>query len=147
MSLHSTIVDDLKEAMKSKDAKRLSLLRQLKAALQNEAIEQGVEVLPDGDIIKIIKREVKRRKESIQEYAAAGRDDLVAVEETELNYLEGYLPQQMSEEEVSQALSRLFEGKELVPSDFGKYMSEAVKELGENADGSMISRLLKNMIS
>ena len=101
MSLLGRLNDEMKQAMKSKEKEKLTVIRMLKAALQNEGIKAGGRDLTEEEELTVLSREVKQRKDSLHEFEKAGREDLVAKIQTELTYVNEYMPEQLSEEEVS----------------------------------------------
>src|SRR5215217_4531932 len=103
MSLKETIISDLTEAMKAKDAERVSTLRMVKANLMNRQIEKGGE-LTDEDVTKALQSLVKQRRDSIEQYEKAGRSELAAKEATEIAHIDAYLPQASTAEEISAAV-------------------------------------------
>src|SRR4051812_4196762 len=105
MSLREKILEDIKSAMKSKEADRLSAVRFLQAAIKNREIELRPNAITEQDVIGVIKKMAKQRKDSISEFEKAGRNDLVDKEKFELKVLEEYLPQQMSQEQVTQIVN------------------------------------------
>lgn len=144
MTLLDQLNAHMKEAMKAKEKQRLSVIRLLKASLQNEAIHLGVSNLTEEQELTVLSREVKQRRESIKEFVAANREDLVAKIEQELEYINDYLPQQLSEEELKQIIT---EAAEMInankPSDMGKLMGIVVPKTKGRADGSLVSTLVK----
>src|SRR6478672_4180090 len=104
MSLNQRIVSDLTAAMKAKDADRLSTLRMVKANLMNRQIEKGSE-LTDEEVTKALQSLVKQRRDSIEQYEKAGRNELAQKEAAEISVIEGYLPQGASAEEINAAVS------------------------------------------
>src|SRR6266480_1156878 len=107
MTLLERVDADLKDAMRAKDATRLSVLRMLKAALKNAAIEKsGADAeMSDAEAVQVIRKQVKQRQDSIESFEKGGRAELAAKEKTELELLNSYLPQQMSAEELSKAVA------------------------------------------
>src|SRR3954471_5931223 len=101
MSLKEKILQDIKDAMKSKEAERLGAIRFLQAAVKNREIELRPNAITEADVVGVIKKMAKQRKDSISEYEKAGRQDLVDKEKFELTVMEAYLPQQMGLEEVT----------------------------------------------
>src|ERR1044072_8214538 len=104
MALSEQIVKDLTTSMKAQDAGRTSTLRMVKAAMMNRQIEKGSE-LDDDDMQKLLRSLVKQRRDSIEQYEKAGRQELVDKEQAEINVIETYLPQAASQEEIEQAVS------------------------------------------
>lgn len=151
MSLKEQIFDDLKTAMKAKDQDKLRVLRSLKAKLMEKEIEErrgGEAELSDEQAIGVIVKASKQRKESIAQYTAGNREDLVANEELELKIIEEYLPKMMEESEV-----RAFVKKKITelgasgPQDMGKVMGPIMGSLKGKADGGMISSIVKEELS
>ncbi len=149
MALEAQIQKDIMAAMKEKDTVRLNAVRSIKSAiLLAKTSEGGSKELTDADIIKIIQKLAKQRKEAAEQYIAAGRNELAENEEAEAAVLEVYLPKQLSEEQVEARL------KEIVkrvgaskPSDMGKVMGVATKELAGLAEGKVISAIVKNLLA
>lgn len=144
--MNERILNDLKDAMKAQDKFKLSVLRMLKSALQMEAINNKAE-LTDDNVIKVIKKQVKLRKDSISEYQKCGKMDTVEDLNNEIAILEEYLPEEMSIEEVKKCIDEVF--AELNPSSI-KDMGSVMKRLGEkitNADMKEVSRLVKEKLS
>src|SRR5699024_1903346 len=102
MSLLDRLNNDMKQAMRAKDKEKLSVIRMVKASLQNEAIQLGVDTLEEDDELTILSRELKQRNDSLDEFKSAGRDDLVEKMEKEIEILKVYMPEQLSEEERSE---------------------------------------------
>ena len=136
-------------AMKAKDAVKLASLRAIKAAiLLAKTAEGGNGEITDQDIVKIIQKLVKQRKESAQQYNDAGRPELAENELAEVAAMEGYLPKQLSEDEVRAELEKIMaEVGATQPSDMGKVMGVATKRLAGLAEGRLISTLVKQLLS
>jgi uncharacterized protein YqeY len=148
MGFYEGIVDDLSKAMKARDKERLSVLRGLKAAIKNKQVELRSEELTDEQIYGVVKSEVKKRKEAIEKFVEGSRQDLARKEEAELAILSGYLPPQLSEEKIKEALAQVI--RELSasgPKDLGKVMKSAMAKLAGMADGSEVNRLAREMLS
>ena len=135
--------------MKGKEAERLSTLRMLLAALKNKKIELKQEDdLSDEQAIQIIKSEIKKRKDSIIAYKDGGREDLAKKEQLELEILSKYMPEQMSEEDVFKAVTKVVVGLgDVSPADFGRVMGAAMKELKGQADGTVVSDAVKKVLN
>jgi uncharacterized protein YqeY len=148
MSLTTQIDQDIKQAMLAKQADRLRGLRAIKSALLLARTEKGAteEVTPDAEI-KVLQKLVKQRKESAEIYKTQNRDDLYQVEMEELEFIEAYLPKQMSHAEVETYLKDLIArvGATSV-KDMGKVMGTANKELAGKADGRTISEVVKSLL-
>lgn len=151
MSLKDTILNDLKQAMKAKEQDRLRVLRSLKAAILEREISErkgGEATLSDEQVVEVLMKAAKQRKESIQQYEDGGRDDLAASEKQELEIIESYLPEMMSEEEVRQAAQKKIEqlGASSM-SDMGKVMGALMQELKGKAEGGVVSKVVKEELS
>lgn len=147
MALTETVVKDMTEAMKSQDKFALSVLRMLKSSLQMEKINLKHE-LSDEEATTVIKRQVKQRKDSIAEYEKYDKKDEVENLNKEIEVLSKYLPAEISEEDINKALDEIFE--ELKPEtmkDMGRVMKEATSRLGAGADGSLVSKLVKERLT
>lgn len=139
------IDDDLKAAQKEKNETAVSALRNLKASIQNAQIEKGSE-LSDDDVAKVIAKKVKQHKDSIESFIAGARTDLVAIEQAQMKVLEKYLPKQMEEAEVAKIVSETIAKLNATAADFGKVMKEVVVAVKGQADGSVISKLVKEQL-
>jgi uncharacterized protein YqeY len=144
MTLTKQIVADLTTAMKAQDSTRTSTLRMVKAAMMNRQIEKGSE-LDDDDMQKLLRSLVKQRRDSIEQYEKAGRQELVDKEKAEIEVIETYLPQAASPEEIEQAVvAAIAETGASSMKDIGKVMKAAQAALaGKNADGKLVSEVVK----
>ena len=144
MSLREQIVKDLTAAMKAQDANRTSTLRMVKAAMMNRQIEKGSE-LDDEDMQKLLRSLVKQRRDSVEQYEKAGRQELVDKEKAEIAVIETYLPQAASKEEIEQAVAAaIAETGATSMKDMGGVMKTVQAALaGKNADGKLISEVVK----
>ena len=144
MSLSKQIVSDLTASMKAQDVSRTSTLRMVKAAMMNRQIEKGSE-LDDDDVQKLLRSLVKQRRDSIEQYDKAGRQELVAKEQAEIEVIESYLPQAASPEVIEQAvMAAMAETGATSMKDMGKVMKTVQAALaGKNADGRVISEVVK----
>lgn len=145
--MYEKINEDLKNAMKEKDTFKLSVLRMLKSALQLEQIAEKHE-LDDNEIAAVLKKQVKVRKDSLEEYKKYDKTELVESLEKEIAILDAYLPEEMSESEISEIVkSAVEEIKPTSMKDMGLVMKK-VNELlvGKNADMSLVSKLVKEQI-
>src|SRR5574344_2156224 len=145
MELEKQIQADMVSAMKAKEAGRLASLRAIKAAiLLAKTAEGATGEFSDQDIVKLIQKLVKQRKESAEQYNAVGRPELAENELAEAAYMEVYLPKQLSETELEAELSKIIaEVGASKPSDMGKVMGVATKRLAGLADGRAISATVK----
>ncbi|PSO45925.1 MAG: glutamyl-tRNA amidotransferase [Parcubacteria group bacterium SW_6_46_9] len=149
--LHEDIQTDLKAALEAGDDTRLSVLRDIKSAITNELVSEGIdtdETLPDEDVQAVIARLAKQRKESIAEFQAGGRDDLVKKEQKELEILENYLPEPMSESELEKLVESVIAdvGAEDM-SDMGHVMGKAMEEVGPATDGNTVKNIVQEKLS
>ena len=144
MSLTKQIVADLTTAMKAQDAGRTSTLRMVKAAMMNRQIEKGSE-LDDDEMQKLLRSLVKQRRDSIEQYEKAGRQELVDKEKAEIDVIETYLPQAASRDEIEQAVAAaIAETGATSMKDMGKVMKTVQSALaGKNADGRLVSETVK----
>jgi uncharacterized protein YqeY len=147
MSLREKILEDIKTAMKSKEADRLSAVRFLQAAIKNREIELRPNGITEQDIIAVIKKMAKQRKDSITEFEKAGRMDLVEKEKFELTVLEAYLPQQMSQEQVTKIVDEVIKSQGATSlKQMGGVIKEVMSKTGGQADGKLISDLVKSKL-
>lgn len=143
MTLKQRVTEDMKAAMRAKDAARLSAVRLLLAALKQKEVDERVE-LTDADVLGIIEKMVKQRRESIAQYEKAARQDLVDQEKFEIGVLSAYLPQQMSQAEVEQAVAAaVAESGASGVKDMGKVMALLKPKLAGRADMGKVSGLVK----
>ena len=148
-TLQQQIKNQIKEAMMAKDTVRLTVLRGLSSAVTNDLVDKGRTpqgLLTDEEVLTVIRKQVKQRKDAIEQFGLGGREDLVDNEKAELAILEVYLPQMMSEDEVK----KIVEAKkaELAINDIkdkGKLMSEIMKELKGKADGLVVKNIVDSM--
>jgi uncharacterized protein YqeY len=148
MSLKDTIISDLTAAMKARKADNVSTLRMVKANLMNRQIEKGGE-LTDDEVQKALQSLVKQRRDSIEQYSKAGRDELAAKEAAEIAVIEAYLPQAASPEEIEQAVAEaVADSGATSMKEMGVVMKAAMAKLhGKNADGKMVSEAVKARLS
>ena len=149
MELEKQIQADMVSAMKAKEAVRLASLRAVKAAILLAKTAEGASgELTDQDIVKLIQKLVKQRKESAEQYNAAGRPELAENELAEAAAMEVYLPKQLSEAELEAELTKIIaETGASNPSDMGKVMGVATKRLAGLADGRAISATVKKLLA
>ena len=143
MTLSERINNDLKEAMKSKDSFRLSVIRMVKGAMQL-AKPNPREELTDDDVITVISKQIKMRNDSIKEFEAAGRSDLVEQNKKEIEILNTYMPKQLSEEELTEIIDKVFEEvKPTSQKDMGLIMKNISPLVKGKADMSLVNKLVK----
>ena len=148
MSLQNTINEHIKNAMIAKDQDKLAALRAVKSAFIIEMAKDGSDAIDDDVAEKIIAKLVKQRKESASIFTEQGRDDLAKDEIIQLQFLEVYLPEQMSEDEVIKVVREIIlQIGASTPSDIGKCMGIIMGRLNGKADGKLISRLVKEELS
>lgn len=150
MSLKKRIEDDLKAALLSGDRQLVEVLRGLKATVLNEEVAKGKrdEGLADEDIESLIAREVKKRIESANIYEKANREELAVAERSEAEILGMYLPDQLSEEEITTVVNRVIrETNANSPAAMGQVIGMVKKELGNKADGALIAKIAKNALN
>jgi uncharacterized protein YqeY len=143
MSLKDQITEDMKNAMRAKDTARLGTIRLLLAAMKQKEVDERIE-LDDGAVVAIIEKLIKQRKDSISQFQAAKRDDLVAIENAELIVLQAYMPEQMSEAEVAAVVAKaVAEVGASGPQDMGKVMGLVKSQLAGKADMGVVSAQVK----
>ena len=147
MLLRTQIAEDMKTAMRAKDAPRLSAIRLLLAALKQREVDERIE-LTDADVLSIVEKMIKQRRDSIEQFGKGGRQDLVDKEQFEIGVLQGYMPAAMSAAEVETAVSEAISssGAKLM-ADMGKVMILLKPKLAGRADMSKVSALVKTKLS
>ncbi|MFH0913148.1 MAG: GatB/YqeY domain-containing protein [Candidatus Omnitrophota bacterium] len=146
--LEEKIFNDYKEAMKSKDELKSSALSFLRAAMINVAMEKKKKALEDNDVIIVIRKQIKERQDSIEQFTKGGRQDLADKEARELQILKVYLPPELSSDEIKQIIEEavLSTGAATI-KDMGKVMKEASAKIAGKADGKLVSDLVKEKLS
>ena len=143
MSLKETLNNDIETAMKAKDKETLAVLRMIKTAVQAAEIDKKEELNAEEELT-ILAREAKQRRESLAEFVKAGRDELVAKTEAEIEIVERYLPKQLSVEEVKEVIATVAEKiGATTQKEFGKLMGAVMQELKGKADGNVIKEQVK----
>jgi uncharacterized protein YqeY len=147
MSLKQQINDDMKAAMRAKDTARLGAIRLLLAAMKQREVDERIE-LSDADVVAIIEKMNKQRRDSISQYEAAGRQDLADVEKFEMSVLANYMPQQFSEAEISAAVAEAIAATGAAgQQDMGKVMGMLKPRLAGRADMGKVSALIKAQLT
>jgi uncharacterized protein YqeY len=148
MSLKEQIISDMTAAMKAKDAARTSTLRLLKSAISYREIEKGG-ALDDDELSKLLRSQVKQRRDSVEQYQKAGRQELVEKETAEITVIEGYLPQAASPEEIEQAVAAaIAETGATSMKEMGAVMKATMVLLaGKNPDGRIVSDTVKKKLA
>jgi uncharacterized protein len=151
MTLKSRITDDMKAAMRAREAERLLAIRGLLAAIKQREVDERIE-LDDAAVVSIVDRLVKQRKDSISQFEAGGRADLVAKETAELRVLEGYLPQRLGADEIATEVAAIAAelaaslGRPASAADMGRMMAAAKDRLGGKADMGLVSAAVKKSL-
>jgi uncharacterized protein len=147
MSLKDRVTEDMKAAMRAKDAPRLSCIRMLLAAMKQREVDERI-VLDDAAVVAIVDKLIKQRRDSIAAFQQAGRTDLVEKETAEVAVLQGYLPDRLGADELTAAVASLVaELGASGPSDMGKVMGAAKARFAGSADMSQLSAAVKNALS
>lgn len=147
MTLSEKINNDLKEAMKSRDSFRLGVIRMIKGAMQLEKPNPREE-LTDDDVIKVIGKQIKMRKEAIVQFEKAGREDLVQQNEKEIEILSSYMPEELSEEELMKIIDKVFElVKPTSVKDMGNIMKNITPLVKGRVDMSLVNKIVKERLN
>ena len=148
MGLREQLREDLKSAMRAGDATRRNTIRMLEAAIKNAEIEKRGQELPEADVLAILQRQVKQRRDSIEQFERGNREDLAEIERAEITVIEAYLPEQLSETEIEAAARRVIEQTGASgPGDRGKVMGPLMKELRGKADGAAVNAAVSKLLS
>ena len=143
MTLKEQITEDMKSAMRAKEAERLGTIRLLLAAIKQREVDERI-MVDDAGIIAIVEKLIKQRKDSIEQFQKAGRTDLVDQESKELGILQAYMPAQLSEAEVQAAIQKTISSLGAAgPQDMGKVIGALKSQLAGKADMGMVSGLVK----
>jgi uncharacterized protein YqeY len=147
MALEDRLVEEMKQAMKSNDKLRLSTIRMIRTAVKNKEIEQR-KPLDDEGIIRVIQGMVRKSEESVEQFKAGGRMDLVEKETKEIETMKSYLPQPLSREEVLTIIDQTIEETQATSlKDLGKVMKSLMPKLGGKADGALVNQWVKERLS
>ncbi len=148
MGLAEQIKSDLEQAIRQKDKVRCSTLRMLVSSIHNAEIDQQHKALDDAGIISVVSKEAKKRRESIEAYEKGNRPDLVAQEKSELEILSGYLPKQMSRDEIITTAQKVIADMGAKgPGDKGKVMGQLMPHTKGKADGKEVSDIVSELLS
>ncbi|AZU63379.1 GatB/YqeY domain-containing protein [Neobacillus mesonae] len=148
MSLLERLNNDMKQAMKSREKDKLSVIRMVKASMQNEAIKLGVKELSDDQELTVLTRELKQRKDSLHEFDKAGREDLVEKLRNEIAIVELYMPKQLSEEELAEIVKQtILEVGAKSKADMGKVMAAIMPKVKGKSDGSLVNKFVQQHLS
>ncbi len=147
MSLEERVNEEMKQAMKAGDKLRLSTIRMIRSALKNKEIELRRK-LEDEDVVKAIQGMVRRGEESVEQFQAGARMDLVEKEKKEIEILKSFLPQLLSREEIVKIIDEMIqETQASSPKDIGKVMKSVLARIGGKADGRLVNQLVKERLS
>jgi uncharacterized protein len=146
VNLSEKLSEDMKQAMKSKDKVRLSVIRMVRSAVKNKEIESGTS-LSDEEILNVFQKELKQRRDSLQAFESAGRSDLILGVQTEIEVLTSYLPAQLSEADVRKLAEEVItqvgaSGK----GDVGKVMSGLMPQVRGKADGKLVQQVVQSLL-
>ncbi|MBC9797137.1 GatB/YqeY domain-containing protein [Sinomicrobium weinanense] len=148
MSLQTKVMEEMKTAMKAKDKITLEALRAVKSALLLAQTESGAKELTEGEELKLLQKLVKQRKDSAAIYKEQGREDLAEPEIAQAGIIEKFLPEQLSEEKIAEAVEKIIaETGAQGMQDMGKVMGMATKQLAGKADGKIISTIVKQKLT
>lgn len=143
MTRKARLTDDMKAAMRARETARLGTIRLLLAAVKQREVDERVE-LDDTQVVQVVEKLIKQRRDSIEQYRGAGRDDLAEQEAAELAVLQGYMPEQLSEQEIAEAVrAAVAETGAAGPQDMGKLMGVLKPRLAGRADMSAVSAQVK----
>ena len=146
MALKDQLMADMKEAMKAHDKDRLAVIRMVRGAVRQQEID-GKKELEDSDVIAVISKEVKMRRDSIEEFNKGGRQDLVEKTQAEIDILMPYLPAQLSEDEVRELVKAAVEATGAkTQKDMGKVMGKLMPKVKGRADGKMVNNIVRSML-
>ncbi len=146
-SLMNKIDNDIKDAMRAKNADKVSALRMLKSSLKNAIIASKNDQIPESEALAVIQKQIKQRKDSVEQYKKGGREDLVDKEQSEIDVISVYLPQQIGDEDLAKSLKELCDKNQFQSKkDFGKAMRLAQEGLEGKADNKRISAGLNQLL-
>ncbi|HUC93195.1 MAG TPA: GatB/YqeY domain-containing protein [Paenibacillus sp.] len=146
MNLTERLSDDMKQAMKSQDKFKLSTIRMVRATIKNQEIELK-RTLDDNEVLDILSREIKQRKDSLQEFRKAGREDLAENVAAEIDIISVYLPEQLTEEEVKEIVKQTIQRTGASSkADMGKVMAALMPQVKGRADGKLVNQLVQQFL-
>lgn len=152
--MQDKIKNELKQAMLSRDTEKTNTLRMLSSAITNEMVSEArikagnspETPLTDEEVMKVLKREVKKRKDSIQQFVLAGREELAEDERVELNILQEFLPPQLTREEITTKITEKLAEHSIDPAKKGQFMGQMLKELGDGADSEIVKQVIDELV-
>ena len=147
MNLQEKLMEDLKDAMRRGDETRRSVIRMARAAIKNAEVDRG-RPLDDSEVLKILEKEVKQRRDSVAEFTRGNRPDLAAKEQAEIEILMQYLPEQMSRAQIEEVAKRVIaQVGARSPTDIGKVMPKVMAEVRGKADGRIVNQVVQELLS
>lgn len=147
MTLKQTLTEDMKAAMKAGQKDRLGVIRLINAAIKQREVDERIE-LDDAEVVSVLGRMLKQRRDSVSQYEAAAREDLAAIERAEIVVIEGYLPAQMDEAAINAEIDAAVAATGAAgPADMGKLMGALKPKLAGKADMGLVSRLVKQKLT
>ena len=149
MGLKQQLMADYKEAMKNADTVRKNTVNMVRAAIKQHEVDQRVELEDDADIIKIIKKQVKMRTDALEDFAKAGRDDMVEGYKKEIEILQAYLPEEMSAEQIADKVKEVAAKMGITDGmkNMGALMKGVMAEVKDAADGSAVNKIVKDFLN
>lgn len=146
--IHQTIKDQIKDAMRAKDSLKLEVLRGLQSLFSNELIAKGKSdpLLDDESVLALIRRSVKQRKDSIDQFEKGGRSDLAEKEKSELSILEGFLPSMMSQDEIKKFVQEKISASSIDKTKIGQFIGSLMKDLKGKADGALVKSIVEDLL-
>jgi uncharacterized protein YqeY len=149
--LQEKLAEDLKAAMRARDSARLRTIRSLRAAIMEKEISErqdGQATLTESDELAVVQKQAKQRRDAIEQFEQAGRDDLVAKEREELDIIEDYLPKQLDDDQIRTAIEQLIESMGATSmNDMGKVMGAAMGALRGKADGRRVQAIVRSLLT
>ncbi|MGJ4803502.1 GatB/YqeY domain-containing protein [Luteimonas sp. SDU82] len=147
MTLKQQLTDDMKAAMKAGEKDRLGVIRLINAAIKQREVDERIQ-LDDAAVLAVLEKMLKQRKDSVTQFEAAGRDDLVAIERAEIEVIQAYLPAQLDEAQIAAAIdSAIAQTGASGPADMGKLMGVLKPALAGQADMGLVSKLVKQKLA
>ncbi|MGJ4728444.1 GatB/YqeY domain-containing protein [Luteimonas sp. SDU101] len=147
MTLKQQLTDDMKAAMKAGEKDRLGVIRLINAAIKQREVDERIQ-LDDAAVLAVLEKMLKQRKDSVTQFEAAGRDDLVAIERAEIEVIQAYLPAQLDEAQIASAIdSAIAQTGASGPADMGKLMGVLKPALAGQADMGLVSKLVKQKLA
>ncbi len=147
--MQEQIKSELKKSMMEKNMERVNVIRMLMASFTNELVSLGripTDALSDEEVLKVLKREMKKRKDSIDQYTNAGRPELAEDEKAEMIIIEEFLPEMMSKEEIIKRISEKLAAEPIDIAKKGQFIGMMMKELGDTADGMLVKEIIDELV-